>query len=698
MLNIRVEPKKFFELFRGRTDRVSIYTVSANVGKVVSLNVQRGEWEIIERIKSHLAGQARLGFYNMLPDFTVPWAVLDFDQKTGTTADPNADSILFCKTASKLGLREIKREKSKTKGGLKGDNYHCWIFFEKPIVARKIRCLLYLILKKLALPRIPVYPGQDELPPGSFGNFVFLPFFGGIDRWVTKEGEVTYGQGVRQGYTIFVDYEGNPHPDASGVIYRHSEEEIDNAIDYLQDHISQEPAPKVGLRVHENHVRNMFDRCEAFKNIMNEIAEKRSLPPDGQMPLAQVLKHLDHEQMFLKIMSRTAGYDPAAASSTLRSLTGRTFPTCGALKAVGYCPGQKSCFDKRAPLIERGGRWVPDSTVPNEQWRDASPVLFVLRSLGEVIEEPSEEVAVRPPEPIRAVAPLQTVSEEVDQYEKELIERRQTQLAAGKGFAGLSTGFDLLNQAIGGLEEGTLLILAGDAGCGKTAWARQLLDTVAEKEQMHCLYVSFDQRKAALLRKTLARISGIDCRKIKACSFNQDEEIRLRQALKKIKESFGKFVSILEGDETLTIKRILETVKNLNTRFLVIDPLQGIPPVEKEKFLEERARIYRTISHLRSLCRELSIPVLAVSNGYPKGENLEQMADICLYLGIDKSARPGALPGFEVSPGKEMMLAIEKHREGECPVAIKYRFFPDRQAFTEERKMEYQARSQSPLP
>jgi replicative DNA helicase len=80
--------------------------------------------------------------------------------------------------------------------------------------------------------------------------------------------------------------------------------------------------------------------------------------------------------------------------------------------------------------------------------------------------------------------------------------------------AGWDSGFANLNGALDGILPG-LYLLVGRPACGKTAFARQLLDQLAMGNDAVGVFFSFAESKRELRIKTLARLSGMENREIR---------------------------------------------------------------------------------------------------------------------------------------------------------------------------------------
>ena len=192
-------PQQFFEIFKGRTDRAGIG------GNAASSIAVHSETEILDLVQQHLDGKTRIGFYNLLPDGTCPWAVVDFDdhEKAGDLKDSDERSKAFMEHMRSAGI-SCYREKSSNPNGR---CFHVWMKFEKPLSAKKVHLALKSFVNRAMGIDIEVFPkGYD---PTKLGNFVWLPEFGGEDN---------LGLGVPAGRTVFVNEKGKSFPDQEKIL------------------------------------------------------------------------------------------------------------------------------------------------------------------------------------------------------------------------------------------------------------------------------------------------------------------------------------------------------------------------------------------------------------------------------------------------------------------------------------------------
>lgn len=206
----------FGSLFRGRTDVFPVRWESKTTGKSGYAPACANEWRagVCEkpRIKcgdcgnrllvplsdsvvyNHLAGEHTVGVYPLLEDDSCHFLAVDFDE-----AQWRDDARAFMLSCAELGVPaalEISRS---------GQGAHAWAFFAGRVSARDARRLGTAIIshtcartRQLRLTSYDrLFPNQDTMPKGGFGNLIALPL----------------QKGPRdKGFSVFVDAELRPYP------------------------------------------------------------------------------------------------------------------------------------------------------------------------------------------------------------------------------------------------------------------------------------------------------------------------------------------------------------------------------------------------------------------------------------------------------------------------------------------------------
>jgi len=213
----------FRSLFRGRADVYPLRFESRKTGKAGYAPACANEWVrgVCEKprikcadcpnrrflpvtdevIRRHLSGWDELGrdfvigVYPMLLDETCFFLAADFDQD-----DWQRDAGAFLETCRRLDVpAALERSRS-------GNGGHVWLFFEEAIPAVLARRLGSHLLTETMEHRPEIglgsydrlFPNQDTLPKGGFGNLIALPL---------------QKRARRSGNTVFLDAEFNPHLD-----------------------------------------------------------------------------------------------------------------------------------------------------------------------------------------------------------------------------------------------------------------------------------------------------------------------------------------------------------------------------------------------------------------------------------------------------------------------------------------------------
>ncbi|WP_340020776.1 DEAD/DEAH box helicase family protein [Paenibacillus sp. FSL K6-1096] len=166
-----------------------------------------------EVLSAHLdARQDRtIGIYPMLPDETCWLLAMDFDKR-----DWKQDVTAVMELCTQHGIPALLERSRSGNGG------HIWIFFSQKIEAATARRFGMTLLSLTMNHRYQIgmesydrlFPNQDTLPKGGFGNLIALPLQGGPRK---------------QGNSVFVDEHFEPYADqwsALSGIDKISEDEV----------------------------------------------------------------------------------------------------------------------------------------------------------------------------------------------------------------------------------------------------------------------------------------------------------------------------------------------------------------------------------------------------------------------------------------------------------------------------------------
>lgn len=235
-------------------------------------------------IYSHLRGEIVAGIYPLLPDNKTHLLAFDFDKE-----DWFATVVALCGACDSFNIPYLVERSRSGNGG------HVWLFFEEAIEASMVRKLGMGLLNK-AMELYPelsfecfdrIFPNQDIMPQGGFGNLIALP--------LQKEARML-------GNSSFIHPDGIRCADQWAKLAstaRLSLDFVDELISKLDVDfgVASEPAEK-GLKPWEHNAasrsKGLDDKIEGCPaEIIITLADQIYIPID-QLPgkLTSTLKHL----------------------------------------------------------------------------------------------------------------------------------------------------------------------------------------------------------------------------------------------------------------------------------------------------------------------------------------------------------------------------------------------------------------------
>jgi len=249
--------------------------------------------------------------------------------------------------------------------------------------------------------------------------------------------------------------------------------------------------------------------------------------------------------------------------------------------------------------------------------------------------------------------------------------------ARDRSLVGLSTGFYKLDNTLGGLKPGQMLIVAARPSMGKSAFATTLATNVASStrhESGHpgrVLIFSLEMSVQQLVTRLIAAESGIDSMKLMRGRFDQNDAVQARSACDRV----AKLPLEIDDGPDQTVHRIRGRARRRMSQggvdLIVIDYVQLM---HAGKRTESRQVEIATISRgLKMLAKELKIPIVVLAqlsravesrdDKRPKLSDLresgalEQDADVVMFLYREYIYKDTASPN-----AAELLVA--KNREG----------------------------------
>ena len=196
---------------------------------------------------------------------------------------------------------------------------------------------------------------------------------------------------------------------------------------------------------------------------------------------------------------------------------------------------------------------------------------------------------------------ISTLSQLVDEYKDEYFKEKPNKID-------LTFGFHTIDEAIGGIDDGDVVVIAARPAVGKSALALQLIRRFGRKN-LKIGYFNLEMSKKQVYERAVASSSHLSLTRIRlGINFQNDEQERFDKGNSILKKENN--VYVIQGSQS--IKSIRQIQNKYNFDVIVIDYLQLIIPGSGRK--GNRVAEVGDISRgLKALATDFEIPVLALS-------------------------------------------------------------------------------------
>ncbi|MDR0915325.1 MAG: replicative DNA helicase [Endomicrobium sp.] len=251
--------------------------------------------------------------------------------------------------------------------------------------------------------------------------------------------------------------------------------------------------------------------------------------------------------------------------------------------------------------------------------------------------------------------------------------------------SGLSTGFKYLDIKTTGFQPSELIIIAARPSMGKTALALNIAEHVAIYNRKPVGIFSLETNRTMVILRMLSSLARINTWNLRNGQYSQHDWTKLNEAAKKISTA----PIFIDDDANITVMEIEVRARKLATELynqgtplslLIIDYIQFIRGHHYNKFSNRQQEVSDISRALKSLAKDLNIPVVVLSQLSRKPEdqgrknNTPQLSDLRDSGAIEQDAdlvmmlyREGYYNRDNPDIQKKATLIIAKQRNG--PVA-----------------------------
>ena len=286
-----------------------------------------------------------------------------------------------------------------------------------------------------------------------------------------------------------------------------------------------------------------------------------------------------------------------------------------------------------------------------------------------------------------------SASEEVEAVFREILQLKDKR-KEGLALTGLPSGYDALDKLTGGFQKSDLIILAARPGLGKTSLALNLALNAALPEKRQTFrqlppatvaFFSLEMDQKQILFRLVCQVGGYNLKDLRTGWTSDEDIVRLTDTIDRL----GRARLYIDDTPALRVLELRAKARRLKSQLqsqgldldlVVVDYLQLMRGSDRRAWDSREQEISEISRSLKSLAKELNLPVLALSQlnrdvekrtGKDKKPRLadlresgaiEQDADLIAF--IHSQDAPGDNETPELGRDRQVELLIRKHRNG----------------------------------
>jgi replicative DNA helicase len=321
----------------------------------------------------------------------------------------------------------------------------------------------------------------------------------------------------------------------------------------------------------------------------------------------------------------------------------------------------------------------------------------LMRVAGDVVSiatrtsEPIQEVLDRAEQAVFSVAERRVGDglSPIDPLLGPAIEQAEARNRQGSEITGIATGFRDLDRKLAGLHPTNLVVIAARPAMGKTALALNIAQKVAVQGEPVAIF-SLEMSREEVVTRMLCAEGRIDSQRLRTGRLTESDFTKLSNAASVL----YKRPIFVDDSPGLTVTEIRAKCRRMRRKpglsLVIVDYLQLMSSAGGENRQQEIAIISRS---LKNLARELSVPIIAVSqlnrsleareDKRPRLADLresgaiEQDSDVVMFLYRHEYYHPEALETKGIAE-----LQVAKHRQG-ATGRIEMTFLPEFTLFSD---------------
>jgi len=182
-----------------------------------------------------------------------------------------------------------------------------------------------------------------------------------------------------------------------------------------------------------------------------------------------------------------------------------------------------------------------------------------------------------------------------------------------EGMSGIPSGFDRLDKLTSGWQPSDLIIVAARPGMGKTAFTLTMARNVAVNTNIPVAFFSLEMSSVQLITRLISSETGLSSEKLRTGKLEKHEWEQLNVKVKTLEKA----PLFIDDTPSLSIFDLRAKARRLASQYgikmIMIDYLQLMTAGGSQKGGNREQEISTISRNLKALAKELSIPVIALS-------------------------------------------------------------------------------------
>lgn len=204
----------------------------------------------------------------------------------------------------------------------------------------------------------------------------------------------------------------------------------------------------------------------------------------------------------------------------------------------------------------------------------------------------------------------QTITK-LDKLFKDSVSRLEERTKSRFGRSFLTTGFEKLDDMLGGWEPGEVVVVGARPSIGKTALLVSMMKLITRRSDHAVGMISLESPIVHLMERIVAFESGIPVTSLKKAKLKEEDWNKILDAMGAVKKD----KIFLVEDPRNSIEDIIDAIEQLvgkyDVKVVMLDYLQLVEGMERRRNREQE--VSSVIRTLKRLARELEIVIIVTS-------------------------------------------------------------------------------------